>query len=723
MNKISRYIGIIATAVLTAGGLWSCVADDIVADTPLPPVSSEFAEYDIPGFMTVNLRMGESTRAVSDFQDMAAKTHEYALAPSTDAETYHYALLYQKTGDNDTPVAVLSLDTREVVQDDDNKKDLDLSSDMTLAIKKVYASTDFDEKLKTLDGFKSFLNSINAVYMFVNFDLNDITRFDGKKDEDDKHLFNPEDFDSAEEYFKELSVTSVNQLEVSEYTIKAKNYKGEDCEYFTMTSSIYRIVATGKFVPAFEVNSNNIYYTKENALNGNPAISGLVERLAVKYELEPDFESGKYLKTSNNTVNLFRSVTTTGDFVMTTIPVTWSAEVVGYGVNALEPTTRVLKQMEGMYGGNSDGWNDEIKKRCYWSKDPHYTIEGSSLFGYPHQYRAVIETDTIRGYMENLPLDRTREETLDEITKENPNRHLRYFPYNYFKTDISKPIYSLENTYKDNYLVESKDYKVNGFGPYNYYSAGTHFILACVLRLENQTVRDIYRDEDDLYYTSRNDLLTAKLTLLNDRDLVGGSSDIRVLNVNWGYNTDPTHNYDRDLRVLEWPKGARLYYRNNTGETREVTINDLTLIPAYITNGDGKVLIAPRTNLDGQFLLKSETEEKPISKNELISLFHKTMGAIDYFKNGMMYYCAPVTHFVNQVTKDSWKNTGDVGAVRNNWYKIIVKGVRAPGVPVAVAAQPIIPSRDIDRDYLSSQMIIYRWHEVPKSVPQYPTFQ
>ena len=715
-------------------GLAACVNENLIEPQPdpddKPATSGEFREYELPGYLPVTIKMGgETTRAVGDTV-VNAEESEFALAPSTDSETYHYLILYKKDENGaalNTPVAILKLDTREIRQAIDDKKDVDLTKDMTLAVKNVYGNEEFGDECKTLQGFRNYLNSL-TVYALINFDPKYISLFDSGKD--------PSGIATVD-YLKSLTISNFEKLEINDYKIKAKDFSGKEKEYFTMSSSIYLV--TWWKIPSHEIDASKIYFTEEAAWEGEPAIKAEVERLAVKYELGLTYtaEGSKYLKIYEpeghqdlyKTVHLFKMDASSGSYQFSTIPVTWSAEVVGYGMNALEPTEKLLKQIENSVN-YFDNWNNINKKRSYWSKDPNYTINGSTKYGYPHQYRDALEVsnpDTIRA------------------ASNMPTIYLKYYSYNEFKNSPESTLYTIENTYNDirDFKIESDGNDTQGIGPYNYYSAGTHYIVTCVLRLDNTTPKDLYRDDDDVYYDSRNDLITAKLTLLNYRDLIGGASDMRVLNVDWekglGYESSGS-DHTEDLRTLSWGVDALLHIRNSDGSFKMAEVSDFDLVPAMISGGDGQVMIAPKADRRDRFYLyykDTPTEEDPniieddknsgmywhhISYNKLVSLFHKTMGTFDYFNQGKMYYCAPVTHTVNGVNKDSWKTVGNVGAVRNNWYKINVLGIKAPGRSVADPAQPIIPMLDNKRDYLTSQMIIFRWHEIKTGVTEYPNY-
>lgn len=742
-KKIKILLSAIGALML---GFTSCDNEEVYPDNKPQYTVSEVEEIELPGYLGIRLSMRESTRADGDpvdatMDDKPADDNERALALSTEDEAYHYMLLYYDlkadgiNPDNGTvniseKPLLFRLDTQSLQEYDATGSEAS-ASDIKLAVKKAYKSTEIKNNFKTEAQLQTFLNENLRVYVLLNFDkslvdfLGDVAALQSK---------------STEEFLGNCTEEMLKSIIYKDYKITAKDSENKDAQYFTMTSAIY--LKNGEATPAAIVNPRNIYYSEKTAIAGEPAIEARVERLAVKYSLNFGDKNTLTIKEGCNTIKTFSDISVAGDFTISTIEYNWELEVLGYDVNALEPSEYLMKNFSSNYS-----WASQPSSYRYiWGEDPHYEITGGDTGTkqhYPHQYRYALETDTIRAYLKN----------------ENSTYFEPYLTYKTFKSLTNKPtvFYSLENTYEDiegfyevSQAVKPEEYTEpgisgrqtesvddetntiyhhymlpNGVGPLNYYTAGTHFIIACRAKVGNAPVgTDFYRDEDDLYFASKNQLLRAKLTILNDRDLVGGSSDLRVLNVDWGYNTDESHDYDKDLRIMDYPKGSRLYYKPNDGTIRAATYEDLDLIPAYITDGDGKVLIAPKESRikNGQFLLVSSItgEQKEITPNQLISLFQKTMGVIDYFKGGMMYYCAPITHRVASPGKDSWITVGDFGAVRNNWYELIVTGVSSPGHSVADETYPIIPMLDLDRNYITSRVRVLRWHEISAAVTPMP---
>lgn len=704
-------------------------------------------EVELPAPLGINIRMGEGTRddeessqdkKESDLEIEAAAPNETALAPTQENENYHFAIFFKS---DNTLAFIASLKTTEF-REVDPDGDTDINKGLNLAIKKVYKSDndpfnlvynkdESDSEISVNDRINKFKNYLSDLtgYFLINFDRSLVANAEDNSASNNMEFLKAnivkKSDDAGESYISDLD--NLLSLEYKDYKISAKNSSGKNADFFTMTSAIYMDKSTEKIIPATIIEPGNIYYTEDNAFNGDPAIKAYVERLAVKYRLNVSKDSNNEVTKAEGfvgTVKMFEKVVANnGEFEIQTSPYNWHAQFIGFTVNATEPTEYLVKNLK-----NEDyftTWNYPDSYLSYWAEDPHYSVKSKSTVdnflsitpvdnnskeGYPHQYRDALETDSIRSY----------------VNYENPEHpYLNYVTFNSI-TNKNAEFYSLENTFVD-VSSASNNEKYNkqmwdGVGQFNYYNANTHFLLACRLIIgDNNLQRDVFRDEDDVFYAEKPHLLTAKLTLLNERNLTGGSADIRVLNVDW---MDTGGDHKADLRIMTWPKGARLYYKPNGGTMRAATIADLDVIPAQLTGGDGKVLIAPSPDNikeGGQYYLKSVTEEKLISYNELISLFHKFSGAIDLYKNGMMYYAAPITHNKTELKEDSWETVGDIGVLRNNLYEVTVKGVKAPGHSVADAFDPIIPMFDTDRDYLSARVRVLRWHNVTTAVTPIPS--
>lgn len=333
--------------------------------------------------------------------------------------------------------------------------------------------------------------------------------------------------------------------------------------------------------------------------------------------------------------------------------------------------------------------------------------------------------------------------------------------------DGKKPFYSLENTYYDPGMsmagIASQSEMVWNWmkAPY---SAATTLTMLCELVIngevgDNNSGRTVYRGQNNVFYfelTGDNGLLRSKLDILNHVILNQGNAGLNIINAWFASHgflktgddaVDDAGNVN--LVKVAWNKGSVLWIGKVEDDGTEIehweaTENDLCLIPAEIAGGDGQCLIAPKTDYlgpnhkfylapvrmvngqpvddqgkpvpDGGQYYRDFSKSVEISFNHLVGLIHKSIGPIDVFTDGRMYYSIPVPHRVSSLnmtgSSPSWKTLGNIGAVRNNWYNITVSNITDVGIPVENADQPIVPVMDIHRNYINANVSIYGWHSL-----------
>lgn len=146
------------------------------------------------------------------------------------------------------------------------------------------------------------------------------------------------------------------------------------------------------------------------------------------------------------------------------------------------------------------------------------------------------------------------------------------------------------------------------------------------------------------------------------------------------------------------------------------------LVPAEIISGDGRVMLGLKEEYKGKELIvkggatdKATDVEVRMNSNQLLSAVYEFAGYADYFKNGMMYYYVPIRHVTTERSEGSYQ-LGDIGVVRNHWYKITVNSVKRPGIPVSDPDQPIIPNVDPADQYLGLDIHILPWHVINQEI-------
>ena len=321
------------------------------------------------------------------------------------------------------------------------------------------------------------------------------------------------------------------------------------------------------------------------------------------------------------------------------------------------------------------------------------------------------------------------------INNDNPNYCLKYISFQDIAGEncngnYPERIFSHENTYHDPGIIPSGWLWKRG-----YFSAGSHLVVACQILLDGfGNNADLFRDKDNIFYIGKEELIHSKIDIFTSCFISSGKSEIHIPIVNWDGGSSSSTSRSVGSEMLDWNDGTVLWVHDiATDEIRKATPDDFTLIPACISGGDGQVMLAPAysdavkkyyiapTKEDNTTYDKSNS--KPISYNELTSLLYITLGSFDHFFNGYMYYAAPITHKVEMPAEDgnSWKNVGDIGVVRNNWYKLNIYELTNIGSPVDIPAQPIIPTLETIHDYLGITVNVLPWHKFTQTdIPIFP---
>ena len=142
------------------------------------------------------------------------------------------------------------------------------------------------------------------------------------------------------------------------------------------------------------------------------------------------------------------------------------------------------------------------------------------------------------------------------------------------------------------------------------------------------------------------------------------------------------------------------------------------LSAANVSNGDGRVMLGLKK--DYKLIIKGENErgEKmtvDITPGKFLSIAYEFANVADYYALGRMYYYAPIWHHVTAIPETP-ANVGDIGVVRNHWYKLTVSSLLQPGIPVTDPGQPIIPNIDPTDKYLGLDIHILPWHVINQTV-------
>lgn len=651
----------------------------------------------LPAFFNLSIDQSELTTSRAVYDD--GTEDEYEIAPG---ENHHFMIVYESNNDSEqTPLAVIPLTiTKEDIILDPNKNE---TNNLTLTISKIISSRFLSTDFLDLDDVKSFLSN-KDFFILLNFDHSLIP--DSDKDIEKKS--------TTLGTLDGIKKGKFLQTLLNDYKITLsinKDNKEKEVDFFTMSNSVY--AENDKISYGQKVDPSRVYQTEELAKaaaeKGEATIIIYVERLASKMTVEFPKDSPNILKkyTGYTPLALFTEINPENNYQYMTKEVEWTATIVGYGMNGLEPTEYIIKKIDAA-AEYFEGWTTD--HRSFWADDPNYTI-ANDLDKYPHQYRQALEKgDAIRGYHGGSYKD---DGTLDGYSTVNTTYCLNYVSLKDIM-DKKSTMYALENTYND-----SNEDPAKCLGERGYFSAGTHLLVACRLEINDEDVpagSDIWRDQNDYYYTDKYQMLQAKIDIIQNKILPGGNSGIRVYNTDW-YNHKPLD--VSDLITVSWDPGAKLQI-NDGGVLKELTVKDLTFIPAEITGGDGQLLIAP-IDRDAEYYLGGKSlsvgNTPGSSYNRVVSLFYKEIGPIDHFSEGYMYYAVPVIQNVSTLVQAEWNRVGDYGTVRNHWYEFKVNGVTSPGTPVDQIEQPIIPMMDVKRNSLNVTVSVLDWHHLPEMFP------
>ena len=431
----------------------------------------------------------------------------------------------------------------------------------------------------------------------------------------------------------------------------------------------------------------------------------------------------------------------------------WAAAIWGWRINAVAKQTYLFKNLDDATPGESDNskatehqkynsskdevetqffanWNDADRFRSYWAVDPHY----ANADIYPTQYRKAADAVTTSRPYEGLS------------KKEQEKSPLHYYNYNeslernYIPTTdadtrgnlLGHPVYRYctENTLGEELLKGS-----------TYEGAATHVLFIAQLLIgtevdqvkdgegESYSVNDVKEAmkkisdkyySDGYYYNKADYMKTAYSKLWNGLK----KGEMQVPDI-FG-KMESTEGKGDDLT---FPKYVTSITLDGTGVTLTGTYMDdhvedgiFELVPAEIISGDGRVMLGLKEGYkDKELIVEGGDTESATDKvfrmnsNQLLSAVYEFAGYADYFKNGMMYYYVPIRHVTAGRSEGSYQ-LGDIGVVRNHWYKITVNSVKRPGIPVSDPDQPIIPNVDPADQYLGLDIHILPWHVIEQNI-------
>lgn len=671
----------VSNFMLLAMLLFGCVEERVLS-RPAPDLNDN---YDLPGYMAIGLSNSSLLQTkddekidLPDYDD--GLKNEYALAMTG---SHHFCVVYGKT--SRYPSAILSLSPFAISPGNPSDK-------ATLSVSSIFSSNDISEDILTRENLKEFLSD-KEYFLIVNTDL--------KKEQ--------------------LEALTKNEL----LTTVADNFsiRVDGTEYFTMTNSVYLASDNKTVVYDGEIHPDYIFSSKEEAM-ANPAVKIHVERLAAKYSvdvsrlcpeqslIESDNTGQNLIFYPSSKISVYEGLEITPEgYTIKSLEKGWQFEISGYMINGLERGGYLFKNIRPITYYDSYSWNEPSAFRCSWTEDPNYEINSGSVSGYPHQFRKALETDTVRSYH-----DSRYSEGSSGAIKINPDNQEFALIYKSFNSLIGnfKETYTHENTFDDS--DETNSGSLERLWEKGKFSAATHLVLGGRLIIEDsEATRDIYRDRNNIFYPDKELLMKAKTDILNGWLFPAGNTGINIPDIDWlNHISRPSEH-----KKIEWAKNSVLWICSD-GNEHEARPDDFTLMSAEISGGDSQVILIPKDSGKSYFISPKDSDtgrRSPdnsieISFNDLTTLLFTVFGGLDHYFNGYMYYCAPVTHRVNDLDKALWNRRGDMAAVRNHWYKLHINDIKGTGHPVDDPAQPIIPAMQQQPHDINLSIEVLGWHVI-----------
>lgn len=410
-------------------------------------------------------------------------------------------------------------------------------------------------------------------------------------------------------------------------------------------------------------------------------------------------------------------------------------------------------------------WNDARHARCYWAVDGRYA--DASI--YPVQYREALDNTNkatssfvgkYDGEKDGSPLYYYTFEQLRKITMGfSPNANVT--EHNYM--DLLNGRANLLGNTRYRYCPENVLGK-NLLAGNTYLGASTHVIIIGQLLLGdeigeyekkagevNAITEELLNQVHDKYYAAgcywdREGYMQYAYNAIYKALTIGGHSINDIFGGTGHINTPPkrfswyykgsdgiehqlTSDYMKDLAASlddlndvhdRLSVDGKFSPDGFGGPDDDQTENIFRLVRAKTTNGDGRVMLGLK---DGYTLvLKGYNEgntapvaDVNITQEQFLSIVYEFANVADYYKNGRMYYYTPIRH-LNPTKTGAPTELGEVGIVRNHWYKLTIGALLKPGIPVAEPEQPIIPNIDPADQYLALNIHILPWHVIGQTI-------
>lgn len=432
----------------------------------------------------------------------------------------------------------------------------------------------------------------------------------------------------------------------------------------------------------------------------------------------------------------------------------WACILWGWGTNALARREYVFKNLDDVMQGADKAktgtpfhdaseakintpffanWNDAERHRSYWAVDGYYADPAK----YPYQYRKSYDSKQST-YWDKFIIDsgkrssesplfyysyqeiRLRAMGYDPFGSTDPgenhvvngnlegSRKYRYIPENVLGAELLKNDIHLaasthvifigqlimgdELTHYSEELGKEQSAAVMDWVSDKYKSGGYWYDKAGYLRKAYSSVFEVLNGEKRTFpdiFGTKESLSTPEGTVTLSA-VKGSGSPVRL---------DSEYMKDKVAGSADIEKDDN---------------NPFQLVSAEIANGDGRVILGLK---EGWKLIVEGGTRMEIEPAQFKSMVYAFGGYADCYRNGRMYYYSPIRHARASAKLDAKDyQVGDIGVVRNHWYKINVNSVIRPGIPVEDPGQPIIPNIDPADQYLALDIHVVPWHVVDQTI-------
>lgn len=504
--------------------------------------------------------------------------------------------------------------------------------------------------------------------------------------------------------------------------------------YFTMTSSVYGVYsAEGKAEIAVtapydeeDALADHIYKTPEEALVD--PLTLYVERLVAKFTVMFKDEDGETKALSGDTplfiepqdgrpVQFIRDWEADPEDEEAEVDSgegRWKVHIVNWGINGIEPNAFLFKNMTNTPGDKLvdasfakkfwwNTFNPAEHPRSYWAVDQHYQ-GGDVVFGtdrrgnnYPQQFRIAWDKENVTSYQDDSETGYDREAWA-----------LDYYPYDAYRTrSVSK--YALENTFEPSELTAELEDD-------GYLRVGTHILLMTQLVIEGydkgyaggglDPETHLLEGVDTKYYNGA-EFMTEKALVKWSAYTLASQLTIKPRSVKI---------LGKDDEYREFTSKNSQFYADEAKTEKIASGNAMEyfeIVPAQIAGGDGWVTIGLKEGK--QVFVETAGGDMEEITDYIESMVYDLMSPVRAYTEGRMYYAIPVLHekqFNDGKFDASSLEVGDLGVVRNHWYRLTVRSVGALGTAVHDPGQPIIPNHEPEFKALGVQIEILPWSRI-----------